>query len=155
MVHDARSVANELIRHAHKAGRDITHLQVQKLVYFCEAWMLGIYGKSMIRQDVQAWKYGPVVEDVYYNLRGNGRNPITSTIEKVESEQFGAEEENIISQVHDIYGALSGIQLSALTHDDGTPWDMVWDRWGVNSSIPKSLIRDYYRRKYEGSIEKK
>ena len=117
--------------------------------------MLGVYGRSMIRQDVQAWKYGPVIEDVYYNLRENGRNHITSTIEKADSEEFDAEEENIISQVHEMYGVLNGLQLSALTHDDGTPWDLVWDKWGVNSSIPKSLIRDYYRKKYEESIEKK
>ena len=37
MEHDCRSVANKIIDARLKANHPITHLQVQKLVYFCHA----------------------------------------------------------------------------------------------------------------------
>ena len=42
MEHDSRAIANQLIRRAHEAGRDITPMQTIKLVYYCHAWMLGL-----------------------------------------------------------------------------------------------------------------
>ena len=69
MKHDARSVANEIIRHAHDDGKSVTHLQVQKLVYYCHAWMLGLYGEPLLKQPVEAWEYGPVIRAIYDSLR--------------------------------------------------------------------------------------
>ena len=34
-----------------------------KLVYLCHGWMLGIYGRSLIGEPVEAWRYGPVVPE--------------------------------------------------------------------------------------------
>ena len=51
---DARSVANSLI---------------MKLVYISHGWMLGLYNKSLFKQPVLAWLYGPVVSDIYHGLR--------------------------------------------------------------------------------------
>ena len=45
VMHDARNVANEFIRRASESGDQFTHLQVQKLVYYAHAWMLGLYGR--------------------------------------------------------------------------------------------------------------
>ena len=38
-------------------------MQVLKLVYYCHAWMLGLYGRPLIRQPIEAWRYGPVVPE--------------------------------------------------------------------------------------------
>ncbi len=149
MAYDARSVANELIRRAHEVSQRITILQVIKQVYFCEAWMLGIHDRSMIRQDIIAWRYGPVIVSVYESLRGYGSNPIPLTILHVPEEEYKEDELSIIDQVHKVYGPLTGLQLSALTHQRGTPWHTTWRSWGRNAIIPKTLIRNYYRQKYE------
>ena len=72
MEHDARSVANELIRRAHDAGRDITPMQVVKLAYYCHAWMLGLYHRPLLEQPIEAWRYGLVVPEIYRSLRRYG-----------------------------------------------------------------------------------
>ncbi len=149
MLHDARSVANELIRRAHEAEREITPMQVLKLVYYCHAWMLGIYGRPLIRQPIEAWRYGPVVPNVYRSLRQYGGDPIPLLIDGVPDDSYQREEQHIIDQVWEQYGPLTGLQLSSLTHAPGTPWDTTWRKWGQNAIIPNPLIARYYRREYE------
>lgn len=150
MLHDARSVANELIRRASDAERPITPLQVQKLVYYCHAWMLGLYGQPLLKQRIEAWRYGPAVRDVYDSLRRYGREPVTQPIQHPD-EHFDEREEDLITQVWEKYGHLSGPELSNMTHRIGTPWHQVWDRgrgswWGKNPTISNKLIREYYTR---------
>ena len=118
MQHDARSVANELIRRALDAAQEVTPLQVNKFVYFCHAWMLGIYHRPLLKQPVEAWRYGPVVPEVYRSLRRYGWYPIFSLID-IADEQYDADETNIIDQVWEKYSPFSGTQLSAMTHCEG------------------------------------
>ena len=149
MLHDARSVGNELIRRAHEAEREITPMQVLKLVYYCHAWMLGIYGRPLIRQPIEAWRYGPVVRELYRSIREYGGDPIPLLIDGVPDDDYDGDERRIIDQVWEQYGPLTGLQLSSLTHAPGTPWDMTWRKWGRDAIIPDSLIERYYRREYE------
>ena len=149
MLHDARSVANELIRRAHEAERTITSMQVLKLVYYCHAWMLGIYGRPLIRQPIEAWRYGPVVRELYRSIRDYGGDPIPLLIDGAPDTDYDSEEQRIIDQVWEQYGQLTGLQLSSLTHAAGTPWDITWRKWGRDAIVPNALIERYYRREYE------
>lgn len=40
-------------------------LRLQKLLYYCQGWSLSLLEKPLFKQDIQAWKHGPVVKDVY------------------------------------------------------------------------------------------
>ena len=153
MEHDSRSVANELIRRAHDDGRDVTPMQVVKLAYYCHAWMLGLYHRPLLEQPVEAWRYGPVVPEIYRSLRRYGGEPVRRPIDM---ESAGATERpydpceaNIINQVSEKYGHLSGKRLSAMTHAIGTPWHQVWTKHGRNAVIPDPIIEDYYSQQVE------
>ena len=76
MAHDARDVANEIIERGAESHRAFTHLQIQKLVYYCHGWMLGVYGEPMLTQDVSAWDHGPVIAELYHELKQYGREPV-------------------------------------------------------------------------------
>ena len=148
MKHDARSVANEIIRHAQEEEKSVTPLQVKKLVYYCHAWMLGLYGQPLLRQPIEAWQYGPVVRDIYVSLYRYGSNPIEREIDQPD-EKYTELETDLISQVWEKYGHLTGFQLSERTHRIGTPWYKVWHRrwhtrWARKPTIPNKLIREYY-----------
>lgn len=148
MKHDARSVANELIRRALAAGRPLTPLQVQKLVYFCHAWMLGLHGQPLLKQRIEAWQYGPAVRDIYDSLHQYGREPVTQPIQYTD-DHFDEREVDLIDQVWEKYGGLSGPELSNMTHRIGSPWFQVWDRrnrawWAKPPTVPNDLIREYY-----------
>lgn len=151
MASDARSVANELIRRAHEENRTVTPMQVLKLTYLCHAWMLGLYGRPLIRQRIEAWMFGPVIGDVYKSLKRYGGSPIEEPISYGAPDDFDEYEEDLINQVWRKYRDLSGLELSAMTHAAGTPWSMVRQGHGrvsvSNPVIPDSLIRRHYEAK--------
>ena len=146
MSHDARAVANSLIKRACDDSSPLTPLQIVKLVYFCHGWMLGLYKRPLIKQHIQAWLYGPVVVHVYRSLKRYGGEPVEVEI-KVSKENFDEQEEDLIAQVYLEYGSLTGIELSKLTHALGTPWYKVWHENGRNAIIPNSLIQKHYAEK--------
>ena len=146
MPHDARSIANDLIRRAQSDDRFLTPMQVQKLVYFCHGWFLGMYGEPLVEQDIVAWRYGPVVPRLYRSLRGYRANPVNRPIRRVNEANFNEQEELIVNDVFVKYGKLSGSALSTLTHLTGSPWFNVYydPRRGQDSVIPNGEIRDYF-----------
>ena len=154
MKHDARTVANSLIEKSIEAGSHLTPLEIIKLVYFCHGWMLGLYRRPLIEQNVQAWRYGPVVADVYRSLKKHGGDPVADPIQfggPTLQKAFDEFESDLIRQVYDVYGDLGGITLSRLTHAPGTPWHTVWRNEGKNSTIPNALIQDHYAAKARSS----
>lgn len=77
---DARDIARELVRVGHSSDCPaesvyVSPLRLQKLLYYCQGWYLGLLGSPLFRQPVEAWKYGPVVDDVYRQFAGR-REPI-------------------------------------------------------------------------------
>lgn len=54
------------------------------------------------------------------------------------------QEQNIVRQVYDIYGKKSGPALSRLTHQHGSPWQLVYRPGSFGDVIPNDLIEDHY-----------
>ena len=146
MKHDARAVANRLLDLAEEDGNRLTPMQVLKLVYFCHAWMLAARERPLIEQPVEAWQYGPVINDVYRSFRKHRRDYITSRA-RVPAAKFDDAEDDVIRQVYRKYGYLSGIRLSQISHAPGSPWEQVWETNRQNSIIPNWMIKEYYSQK--------
>ena len=146
MAHDARAVANELLNLAADDGNRLTVLQLIKLVYFCQAWMLALYERPLIKQPVEAWRYGPMVLEVYQSFKRYRDNPVESRA-RVHDEKFDDDETHIVGEVYKNYGYLSDIRLSQLAHSPGTPWERVWNANGRNAIIPHWMLKEYYAGK--------
>ena len=146
MEYSACSVANVMIRKAHESNEDITHLKVQKLVYFCHAWMLAIHKRPLLDEPVEAWRFGPVIASLYNSLRRYGRYPIEHQIAICESVEFDEDALRIMEQVWNIYGKHSASKLSALTHQPGSPWEQVHKKLGTFAVVPDPLIRQHYEQ---------
>ena len=142
-THDARSVANALIRLGVEKTKLRDPLQLIKLTYLCHGWMLGLYQRPLSAQPVEAWRHGPVIPDVYHGLKRYGNRPINVLQDFPESD-FDDLEDDLINQVFDVYSDFTGIQLSQLTHARGTPWHQTWYRTGRNSIIPDDLIEKHF-----------
>ncbi len=128
-----------------RRGTETTPMHVLKLVYISHGWTLGLYGRSLINEPAEAWRYGPVVPSVYHRYKSFRGDAITT--EPVDrSDAFDDEQRDVIEQVHEVYGDFTALQLSALTHKPGTPWDVTYREYGAGVIIPNELIRDYYER---------
>ena len=149
--HDPRSVANYLVKKAASDvnGQPLTIVHLLKLVYFAHGWHLGRTGQPLINRPVEAWKYGPVIPEVYDAFRPEATRGLT--VEKLATNRRGdvfeaelnEEEKKDLDEVYEVYAPLSGHALSDLTHQQGSPWSQVKSR-GPYALIQNSAIRAYY-----------
>lgn len=142
------AVADYLLHKAEKANASLTPMQIIKLVYLCHGWMLGLHGQRLIEEDVEAWRYGPVIRNLYHAVKQFRANPVEPPLagDPEVINKFNAEEKNIMDQVFDIYGKYTGLQLSQLTHTDGSPWHKTrqTSRTGLEV-IPNDLIKEHFQ----------
>lgn len=151
------AVANFFIQKSFDSGIEVTTMKAIKLVYISHGWHLGIYETPLINEAVQAWKYGPVVESVYQEFKNYGSKDITklyeTTTEKGTSVIPVIDDTTIpfLDRIWEVYKNYNGLQLSTLTHQKGTPWDIVWNEKGgckKNSAIiSNDIIQEHYKAK--------
>lgn len=149
-MYRAVDVAVEILRAGANHGKRFTHMQLQKLVYIAHGLSLANRNLPLIRENVNAWKFGPVIPEIYDRFKRYGAEPIT--LERLpESRQTSAlddESSTIISETVRIFGDLSGGQLSDMSHRSGSPWHKVWyDDCGheiKGAVISDRLIKPHY-----------
>lgn len=147
---NANTIANALLDLARRDGAALTPMQLLKLVYLCHGWMLALYGRPLICQPIEAWRYGPVIADLYHDVKKYRGGPVQESLPSPKHD-LDPKEKDIVEQVYRIYGSRSGIELSQLTHARGTPWHTIWNRHGRNSVIPNDLIEYHYDELYESA----
>lgn len=140
-----KAVADYFLQLSGEENKPLTPMQVLKLVYIAHAWYLGYYGRPLVNEPIEAWQYGPVIRSLYHRYKCYGSGFITDCPTS-KPLGFSNEEVNIIEQVWKGYGRYSGISLSALTHQDGTPWSITYKQSGRGATISNDLIEDYYHR---------
>lgn len=146
-MHDSKNVANRILARARDQNDTLTPMQILKLVYIAHGWMLGLYGRPLIGDEVQAWQYGPVIPRLYNAVRRFKSNPVEGPIPGIFPVEFDAAERSIIDQVYDIYGSLSGPELSRMTHAAGTPWALTYRPGEFGCVISNDVIEDHYQRR--------
>lgn len=146
MAYDARTVANEFIKTAQASGKLLTNMQLQKLVYIAHGYSLAILHRPLLRQPVEAWRYGPVIPVLYDALRQYGAGYVTEPINFLPSETLSDTDRALVATVATAYSRFSGPQLATMTHKNGTPWHEVYDaqEFFHNTDIPDALIEQHY-----------
>ncbi|MDE2980806.1 MAG: DUF4065 domain-containing protein [Gemmatimonadota bacterium] len=125
-------------------GEPTTPLHLVKLVYIAHGWTLGLYGEPLIREAVEAWKYGPVIPAVYHRYKPFGGFHINLPT-KSRKGDMSEDHQELVDLVEQGYRRFTAVQLSAMTHQEGSPWDITVKKHGLtNAVIPTSLIREHY-----------
>lgn len=139
-----RDVANFFIELAVNSDEDsITNLQLNKLLYFAQGHYLARTGKLLFNEDIEAWKYGPVIPSIYAAYKGCGKMPIMTIDDDYDSGVFREDELELLMDVVHEYGKYSPSALVSLTHRAGTPWRDVYVP-GANKIISKEALKDYF-----------
>lgn len=171
---NALAIANAFIDEAKKHNATISPMKLQKLIFFAHGWYLALFDEPLLDEMVEAWEYGPVIPSVYHEFKKFGNNPIT---EKATVFEYGSNNKlniniaeasipespekpkvsELISKIWEVYGHLSAIQISKLTHIEGSPWHETVKKH--NRPLPKNLdinpdvIKDYFKSKLENTNE--
>ncbi len=147
-MHSSITIAQKFLDSASQDnGNTLTPMQLLKLVYIAHGYMLGQYSRPLIKEQVEAWKYGPVIKPLYDKIKSYRSDPVKRISHLLCSALFTSgltkDEEAVIKQVYDKYGRKDGIFLSSLTHNTGTPWEIAWK--SGYSDISNDLIENHYR----------
>lgn len=147
MSYQLNTIANAFILRAMAySTHDMTPMKLLKLVYIAHGWSLGINNQPLFVEKVEAWKYGPVIRDLYHHIKQYGNQPISKPLNVPVEEDIAQADKDLINRVWDVYGELDGLQLSSITHRDGSPWSKTWDARGLHGlTIEPDDIRAHYR----------
>ena len=143
--HKAIAIANLYVQRSLDKDQYLTIMPLMKYIYFAHGWTLGHTGQPLIKEDVIAWRLGPVIPEVYYAFREKGF--IISS--KVEGRKFNCEltdeEKSIVYGVFDDYSRHKPWTLSNFIRAKDTPWYKYRRQQG--SVIPNDLIEEYYKER--------
>ncbi len=132
-----------------ESGDSITHLKVQKLVYYSEAWSLALYDCSLFNDDIEAWAHGPVVPSLYHHLKSNG----SSSLDVIEVDIcFDDQSLFVLNEVQRVYGEISAKRLEYLTHQE-QPWLEARGDLAPEAKCTNLILRESMKAYYEGQLQ--
>ena len=120
-------------------------MKLQKILYFAYGHYLVSHSTPIFSEKIAAWKYGPVVPDIYHKYKEHGDYPIPFPQDL--EDQLSIPNENIqtlLGKVLQDYRTSSAFELVDLTHQIGSPWHNTYYQKGQNSIIPDEEIRQYF-----------
>ncbi len=151
-IFPVKQVANSFLQRDFTNGvASTTPMKLQKLVYLTHGWHLALHDAPLINEKFEAWPYGPVEDELYHIFKGYRNTPITDYAKSwvgneekafVVADKFTSFSD-VFNKVVNKYIHFSALQLSALTHQSGTPWSIT--RVSNKTTIPNDLIRDHFR----------
>ena len=142
-------IANFFIeKHLRDKERPIDPIKLQKLIYISYGWYWALLGRELFEDEIQAWKYGPVIPAVWRAFKDQGHG-----IEKISNIQpplndLDESTKNVLEAVYEVYVSKESGRIVAITHAPGTPWSLVYDGTR-NKKIHKDSICRYYELLYE------
>ena len=140
----------------------MSHLKLQKLIFYCDAYCLAYFDKELVTDQFEAWVHGPVSRKVYNSLKDKSILYSDLIYSKKEGEdvdvEFGKLTQDQQDLILSVLGDLSkwtGIELEAATHKE-KPW--LEARKGnseadkCNELISKDTTRLFYKTEINGGI---
>ncbi len=122
-----------------KDDYDLTPLKLQKLCYYALGVYSKRYNKKLFDEDVEAWRYGPVIRSVY-----NFATPdnILNFSEDYDDLDLDIDERNTIDEAYVYFSQYSAWKLSEMTHSEA-PWKDNHQS-GSKNVIPFDDIHSYF-----------
>lgn len=145
-MYNCFDVAKQFLKLAKEDGVGIEPMKLLKLTYIAHGWYMGFNDEPLISNNVQAWKYGPVIPELYHVTKRFGYNDVDIDIVDLYSENKLTDyDKHFINLIWNTYKTFTGLELSSKTHKDGTPWSLVYKPGQMHKVIDNGVIKDYYK----------
>lgn len=135
MTTSARDVAAALRERA----PDLPAKKLHKLLYYCQGHHLAQFGRPLFSETISAWDMGPVVGQLWHAEKETGPEGDATVLSEAEL--------NTVGYVLSRYGALTGLDLEHLTHNE-EPWQSADEGRADGDSvrIEPAVIREHFVR---------
>lgn len=139
-MNTALEIARYIINRCIDLGHPISNLQLQKILYYVQgAYIKSTGGDVLFTDTMEAWQYGPVVPDVYYNYNSYSSSCIMEKQDDVDLKAFEIE---IIDPVIIEKSKCSAWSLVEKTHSE-EPWINAYNRYS-GSTITNDELRKWF-----------
>lgn len=137
MSYSALEIAKYVIDKCTRDEQPVSNLQLQKILYYIQKTFLK-NGTEAFEDEMEAWQFGPVVPNVYYQYCGFGAMEIRMRYETNIVELFM----KIIDPIVDKKRKLDPWDMVEDTHQEGKAWAEIYrNGLGNHHIIPKELIK--------------
>lgn len=139
----------------------MSHLKLQKLLFYCDAYHLAYFGEELITDRFQAWVHGPVSRKVYDRLKDKSilysdlkYEPKPDDIDvDIEFDKLTSDQKALLTDVLTELSTWTGFQLESATHNEA-PWKKARSGYGPADRcevlISKETTRDFYKSELNG-----
>jgi len=141
------------IKFFNEVGDHISHLKIQKLLYYTDVWHRVYFNAKLFDEKPQAWVHGPVYTSVYQQYRDFGAKNIIidKSMDDIKSEMSeifeSKKKRNFINDILQFYGNKSAFALEMMTHNE-VPWQKTREGYGdiepCNEEINMKMAKKYY-----------
>jgi len=152
IVHDSYYLINKF----KERNMQVTQLQIQKIMYFFEAYYMCEEDTSSLYDcHFNAWMYGPVAIPLHNEFKAFQGRPITLPEDK-EKIGYNIEEtkRKMLDYIFDVFGEIPAKRLVGLTHMEGSPWYNKWIEngqkvvYGEASYIDKIATKKWFKETF-------
>lgn len=157
-MYPASLIAYAFVQLGIKNARYVSQLKVQKMVYFAQGYHLAQFGTPLIRENIEAWQYGPVVPEIYHQYRFYGSKPIRNN-DYLFNEQLSNEKQmqKAIDKLDDNAKAaiaytfeatkdLTAFSMTRWSHKPEGPWSKYYLNTPKGTPIDSADIQSYFQK---------
>lgn len=134
-MNKAIEIAEYIIKKYNKMEVEITNLHLQSLLFLLQKEFIKKNGKKLFSDEISAWNYGPIVENVYYDYCGFGSLPLWIFKEFEEPEKINKEIKIFIVDFISKFKNYDYYELNNLSKLPNGAWE--------NAMKRKSYIEEY------------
>lgn len=143
----SKKIQNEdgVFANATTQADNITHLKMQKLVFYANVLSLVYNDKPLFDEDIIAKQHGPVIPSLYEHLKQYSNQDLMNVKElQTQMIDINKEDEEICFVTFKEYGIFTASRLRNMTHEE-EPW-IIAIKKGKNTIITQESIKDFYKR---------
>ena len=112
---------------------NVSHLKIQKLLYYIQGYHLGFFGEPIIDDEFEAWVHGPVSREFYAKIKSESDGFVfmhtefttdknRADLEKEIKSKITNDQFDVIDDVLELLGGMSGTDLELCTHAEKDTW---------------------------------
>lgn len=151
MSYPASLIAYAFVKKGIAEGKPVTQMKLQKMVYFAHGYHLARYAIPLIKEQFEAWKFGPVVPSIYHTYKLYGSDEITDSylvpiadVQDDELRSLSETAQEAIDYTWDATKNVTALNLSAWTHKAGSPWALAFKPDMNSIPIENNVIGKYF-----------
>lgn len=162
---DATTLGKYIVTKCIDEDTPISNFLLQKILFLIQVESFRRFNEPVFYDDIEAWKFGPVVPNAYYHFCIYGALPIlsrytvnlTDDLLDIQGLSMGSLNIKEITMVNDVVEEKRALPVWDLVEEvgkEGTPWDITYKQNGQKAIIPLELIKKYAKAEETSDLVK-